>query len=95
MQSVLAITLCVVISAWLGSYYLVPALVATLIAVTTGVYIAAAIALGFVWPVLAVAYVMHVTSDAKLRAYATHHGAGRSPAERGVLGVEDPQQREH
>lgn len=90
-QSLLALVLCLVLAVDFGVFYFVPAGAAMLIAVSTGVYVLTAIALGLVWPVLAVAFVLHVTSSARLRAQAAHHGAQRSSTtEADGTRIEDP-----
>jgi len=90
-QSLLALTLCVALALWLGRLYLVPAVGATAIALSTGVYITLAIAVGLVWPVLALAFVAYVTSDAKLRAQTSHDRSRHAAtAQTDSLGVEDP-----
>ena len=90
-QSLLALALCLVLAADFGGFYFVPAGAAMLIAVSTGVYVLTAIALGLVWPVLAVAFVLHVTSGARLRAQAAHHtGRRATTGEANGSRVEDP-----
>jgi len=91
-QSALALALCIVIAGWLGGFYAVPALAAMLVAMSTGAYVLIAVGAAVLWPVLCVAFVMHVTRDAKLRATTNGHDPTRRvpPGEPGVLGVEDP-----
>lgn len=91
LQSLIALALCAALAAALGGFYFAPAIAATLIAMSTGVYVLLAVAAGLVWPVLAVAWVLYVTRDARLRAEAAHGGA-RSPAsgETDLARVEDP-----
>ncbi len=90
-QSLLALALCLVLLFDFGLFYLVPAAVAMLIAVSAGVYMLIAIAVGLVWPVVAVAFVLHTTSNVRSRAQTAHHRARRAPtAESDGLRVEDP-----
>lgn len=99
-QGAVAVTLCAVVVGWLGGFYLAPALGVTLVAAMTGVYIATAVALGLVWPVLAVAYVLFVTREVRSRTQPTHgassHQArGRAATrEAGLLRIEDAHHRE-
>ena len=90
-QSVLSLALCAVALSWLGALYAFPAILTTLIAMSTRVYALLAIAAGFVWPVLVLAYVLYVTRSSKLRSSAPHHRPRRpAPGEPGLFGVEDP-----
>lgn len=91
-QSLLLIVLCLVVAGWLGVYYFIPAIIATLIAMSTGTFVVLAIALGVAWPVLAVAYVLYVTRETKLRAQSPHDGTWHAPTSTKADGsrVEDP-----
>ena len=91
-QSLLALTLCLCVAAWLGLYYFVLAIAATMIAVSTGVYVLIAVAIGFAWPVLSIAYVFHVTRETRLRVQPPTHPLSTAKAHR--LGVEDAKHRE-
>jgi hypothetical protein len=89
-QSTLALALCLVLLGDLGAFYFVPAGVAMLIAMSTGVYVLIAIGAGLLWPVLAIVYVLYVVNDARLRAQAPHDGARSAPtAESDGARIED------
>ncbi len=95
LQSLIALVACIALASWLGGFYLVPALAVTLVAVSTGLLITLALAAGLAWPVFVVAYVVHVTRDAVLRAEAAHRSAGRPVAgEPSLTRVEDAHDRE-
>lgn len=91
-QSLLCLSLCLAVAAWLGGFYIAPAIAATLIAMSTGAYVLLAIGAGLLWPVLVLAFVLHTTRDVRLRAArAGHHGArGPTAGEPDLTRVEDP-----
>lgn len=96
-QSLLGLAACVALAADLGHFYFLFAFVAIIIAVSAGVYIMSAIALGLVWPVLALAFVVHTTRGMRLRTEemrrtTTSHHATRRPTsgEPDLSRVEDP-----
>lgn len=89
LQSVLALALCIALAADLGGIYIAAAVATIIIAVMTGVYIFTAVGLGLVWPVLAVAYVLHVTRDIQLRAQTTSGPASRA-SERSTAKTDGP-----
>jgi hypothetical protein len=88
-QSALLIALCLSCLVWLGAIYAVLAVIAAGAALASGVLITYAIALGFVWPVLAVAYVAYTLSAA--RPKTTHLGStlSRETSDAVLPGVED------
>lgn len=88
-QSIFLLVLCVVLGAALGKMYFVLAGTAALLAIASGVYVLLAVALGLVWPVLVLAFVLYTTSRTKqanaLLAWAPKPNVSR---------VEDPQECE-
>lgn len=97
LQSLLALALCVFLAVTLGTLYLVAIVVAAIIATASGVYVLVGLALGLMWPVLVVAYVMHITVSMKLRTQQAEDLALRPTrtTETGLRGVEDPHHREN
>lgn len=93
-QSALLITLCLSCLVWLGAIYAVLAVIATGAALASGVLITYAVALGFVWPVLAVAYVTYVLSAARPKATHLSSPLSRETSDAILPGVEDAQHRE-
>jgi hypothetical protein len=95
-QSLLALALCVTLAGSLGILYGVAALLATIIALMSGMYIALAIGAGLVWPVLALAFVLHITRETSRRA-AQGAAASTAPSLWGpepiLPGIEDPKGR--
>jgi hypothetical protein len=75
-QSLLALAFCGVLVATLGPLYAVAAIVATVIALMSGVYIALAVGVGFLWPILALAWILYVTRETSRRAA---EGAAAAP----------------
>ena len=97
-QSLLALALCVALLGSLGSLYAVAAFVATVIALMSGMYIALAVGIGLVWPVLALAWVIYVTRDMSRRA--AQGAASTTTASQSLWGpepilpgIEDPKHR--
>jgi hypothetical protein len=96
-QSMLAIVLCLMVAGSIGPLYVIAAIVATVIALSSGMYITLAMGLGFVWPLLVYAWVVYVTRGASRRAAERAAGpatTGRSEAFLGpetiLPGIEDP-----
>jgi hypothetical protein len=88
MQSMLALALCVAIAGALGGLYVAAAFVATVIALSTGVYIVLAVGLGLVWPVLTLAWALHVTREASRRAAERTTGLAFTGRSEALVGAE-------
>lgn len=88
LQTLLALALCLVLAVDLGGLYFAIATGATVFAVMTGVYITLALAVGMVWPVIAIAWIVHTTNEIRLRSQAA---TGRAAtAEPDGACIEDP-----
>jgi membrane protein implicated in regulation of membrane protease activity len=100
-QALLALALCGVFAVTLGGLYVVFAVVASLLAVASGVYVSLALAAGLAWPVTALAYVLFTTRSVSARAAQLPSRRAGTPSttttetrDAGLLGVEDAKQRE-
>jgi hypothetical protein len=94
LQFLFALAFCGVLVATLGPLYAVAAIVATVVALMSGVYVALAIGVGLMWPVLALAWVLYVTRETSRRAA---QGSAAAPSLWGAKTVlprtEDPRHR--
>lgn len=88
-QSIILLSLCVLLAIMLNLFYWGVAVLVATLAMTTGVAILFALMAGVVWPVLAIAYVLFVTSNSS-RAKASTPGA----SEPTLPSVEDPEHRQ-
>lgn len=93
LASVFLIGICIGLLIALGGTYLGIACLAAFLAVTSGVYVSLAIALGLVWPVLSLAFVQYVLKNV-LRAQELARAAPFGGSKTVLPGVEDPQHRE-
>lgn len=99
--TILCVGLCIVLAAGLGALYVVGALIAATLALTSGVYFALALAVGVVWPIVAIAFVTYLTREtSRNQAFEGARARARTgpgtPGEATVLpGVEDPHHRQN
>lgn len=80
-QALICFGLCVLLAATLGAFYVVFAIGAAMLAIGSGLQIAAAIGAGLAWPVMAFAYVLYTTRNMARRADEDIGATSRRAAE--------------